>query len=161
MAIAANTVYVASYFCPAGHYSADEGFFTGKGADNTPLHALADGTSGGDGVYAYASTSSFPTLTWNAANYSVDVVFSPTPTVALTSIAVTPAVTTVPAGAMQQFTATGTYSDGSTQILGGGAVWASSNTVVATISVQPGSPPQCAGLDHHLRDVGRHQRQYR
>ena len=144
--IAANTVYVASYFCPAGHYSADVGFFTGKGADNAPLHALADGTSGGDGVYAYGSTSTFPTSTWFAANYWVDVVFTPTPTAGLTSIVVTPAVMTVLAGATQQFTATGTYSDGSTQVLGSGVAWESSDSSVATIgaaglatAVAPGS----------------------
>jgi hypothetical protein len=33
--------------------------------------------SGGDGVYLYSSTSVFPTSTYNAANYWVDVVFIP------------------------------------------------------------------------------------
>jgi hypothetical protein len=52
----------------------------------------------------------------------------------LISIAVTPANPTIQVGATRQFTATGTYSDSSTQNLTGSATWASSNTGVATIS---------------------------
>jgi hypothetical protein len=75
VAIASNTVYVASYHANGGHYSADGGYFSGKGVDNPPLHALADGVSGGNGVYAYGVSSVFPNQTYNAANYWVDVVF--------------------------------------------------------------------------------------
>src|SRR5262249_18490826 len=53
VAIAANPVYVASYHATAGHYSDDDGYFSGKGVDSPPLHALADGVSGANGVYAY------------------------------------------------------------------------------------------------------------
>jgi hypothetical protein len=76
VAITAGTVYVASYLAPAGHYAADNGYFASAGVDNAPLHALQDGVSGGDGVYAYGSTSSFPSNTWQSSNYWVDVVFS-------------------------------------------------------------------------------------
>jgi hypothetical protein len=76
VAITANTVYVASYYCPAGHYSDDQNYFAGKGADSPPLHALADGVSGFNGVYAYGSNSSFPNQGWNSSNYWVDVMFS-------------------------------------------------------------------------------------
>ena len=41
------------------------------------LHALANGASGGDGVYTYAGASTFPANSFNASNYWVDVVFSP------------------------------------------------------------------------------------
>jgi hypothetical protein len=75
VAITANTVYVASYLAPAGRYAADTGYFS-AGADNAPLRALRDGVSGGNGVYAYASTTTFPTSTYNATNYWVDVVFN-------------------------------------------------------------------------------------
>ena len=75
VAITAGTVYVASYFAPVGHYSANGSYFTAA-VDNPPLHALKDGTSGGNGVYAYAGASTFPTNTYNSANYWVDVVFS-------------------------------------------------------------------------------------
>jgi hypothetical protein len=80
VAIAANTVYVASYFCPGGHYSADLNYFASQGLDNAPLHALATGATGGpNGVFAYGPTSTFPNQTWFAGNYWVDVMFSTTP----------------------------------------------------------------------------------
>ena len=52
----------------------------------------------------------------------------------LVSIAVTPGNPSIAAGTMQQFTATGTYSDGSTQNLTSAATWSSSASGVATIS---------------------------
>ena len=73
--IAANTVYVASYFAPAGNYAADSGYFV-NAYDNAPLHAPATGASGGNGVYVYGA-SGFPTSTFNANNYWVDVLFEP------------------------------------------------------------------------------------
>jgi trimeric autotransporter adhesin len=57
---------------------------------------------------------------------------------ALVSIAVTPANPSVAAVPLQQFTATGNYSDGSTQNLTASVTWGSSNTTAATIS---GSAP--------------------
>ena len=75
VAITNNTVYVASYHANDGHYSEDVDYFAGKGMDNPPLHAPANGVSGGNGVYAYGASSAFPNETWNAANYWVDVVF--------------------------------------------------------------------------------------
>jgi hypothetical protein len=75
VAITANTVYVASYHCPAGHYGDDQNYFAGKGADSPPLHAFADGVSGFNGVYAYGSNGSFPSQGWNSSNYWVDVLF--------------------------------------------------------------------------------------
>ena len=134
VAIASNTVYVASYHAENGHYSEDDYYFQGKGVDNPPLHALANGVSGGNGVYAYGSSSVFPNQTWNAANYWVDVVFQPRPAPTLKSITVTPANSNIVIGATQQFTATGTYSDGSTQNITSQATWTSSNTGVATIN---------------------------
>jgi hypothetical protein len=52
----------------------------------------------------------------------------------LESIAVTPANASIAAGTTQQFTATGTYSDGSKQNLTSTATWSSSAPGVATIS---------------------------
>jgi hypothetical protein len=80
-----NTTYVASYFAPKGHYSQDEGYFytvPDIGAsvghlDSPPLHALQNSNGVTNGVYAYASSSTFPNLTFNSENYWVDVVFSP------------------------------------------------------------------------------------
>jgi len=76
VAIQANTVYVASYFAPNGHYSGDANYFATQGMDTPPLHAPASGVVGGNGVYAYGAASNFPTNTYQAQNYWVDVVFS-------------------------------------------------------------------------------------
>src|SRR5262249_38519621 len=48
--------------------------------------------------------------------------------VSLNSIPVTPTPASVPRGLTQQFTATGSYSDGSTKDLTGSVTWTSSNT---------------------------------
>ena len=54
--------------------------------------------------------------------------------IVLSSIAVTPAPVTITQGSTQQFTATGTYSDSSTQNLTNAVTWASATTSVATIN---------------------------
>jgi len=41
---------------------------------------LRDGVSGGNGVYAYGASSTFPANSFQASNYWVDIVFSPTVT---------------------------------------------------------------------------------
>ncbi len=53
---------------------------------------------------------------------------------ALVSIALTPDEPSLATGLTEQFTATGTYTDGTTQDLTGSVVWSSSDTTVATIS---------------------------
>src|SRR4029450_11420846 len=78
VAIAANTVYVASYRCPNGHYSGNANYFATQGVDSPPLHALATGVSGGNGVYAYGAAGTFPINTYLAQNNWVDVIFSTT-----------------------------------------------------------------------------------
>jgi N,N-dimethylformamidase beta subunit-like, C-terminal/Domain of unknown function (DUF4082)/Cadherin-like domain/Bacterial Ig domain len=75
VSIAAGTTYVASYHAPVGKYSVNENYFT-TAVTNGPLEALASGTSGGNGVYVYGASSAFPTNTFNASNYWVDVVFN-------------------------------------------------------------------------------------
>ena len=130
--IASNTVYVASYHANNGHFSEDDTYFQGKGVDNPPLHALADGVAGGNGVYAYGASSAFPNQTWNAANYWVDVVFQPRPT--LTSIILIPSNSSILTGVSRQFTATAIYTDGSAQNITSHATWTSSNPGVATIN---------------------------
>ncbi len=136
VAITANTVYVASYHTNVGHYSNNLSYFTSKGVDNPPLHALANGVSGPNGVFAYGSTSKFPDQGWKESNYWVDVVYSATtaPPATLSTITVTPASPTISTGSTQQFTATGTYSDGSTQNITSQATWTSSTTSIATIN---------------------------
>ncbi|WP_424630930.1 DUF4082 domain-containing protein [Bradyrhizobium sp. SYSU BS000235] len=75
--INANTTYVASYHT-AGTYVATNNFFT-SAITSSPLTAPSTSTSGGNGVYSYGgnnTTSVFPTSTFGAANYWVDVVFN-------------------------------------------------------------------------------------
>src|SRR5262249_28268836 len=84
VAIQANTIYVASYFAPNGHYAGESGYFTNSGRTSGQLYALKDGESGGNGVYARSATSAFPTSSFNANNYSVDVLFDPAPVTGLT-----------------------------------------------------------------------------
>ncbi|WP_303310999.1 N,N-dimethylformamidase beta subunit family domain-containing protein [Hymenobacter sp. BT730] len=75
VSIQANTTYVASYFAPQGSYAHSGSFFT-SAFTNGPLTALQSGTDGPNGVYKYGSSSSFPTETFSAGNYWVDVLFT-------------------------------------------------------------------------------------
>jgi len=82
-----------------------------------------------------------PTITAKSGAISGSAVLNVLPP-ALTSIAVSPASASVPAGTTQQYVATGTYTDGSTQNLSGSVNWAVSAgdsisvTGLATGSVQ-------------------------
>ena len=78
--IAANTTYVASYLAPKGHYSDSSSGLT-TGVSNPPLSALANSVSA-NGIYTYSTTSVFPTSTYKATNYWVDVDFEPSATAA-------------------------------------------------------------------------------
>jgi hypothetical protein len=78
IAIAANTTYVASYFAPNGNYALDSNYFATTGVTHEPLQALANGVAGPNGVFNYAANGGFPTGSFQASNYWVDVVFSTT-----------------------------------------------------------------------------------
>ncbi|MDC9835936.1 DUF4082 domain-containing protein [Rhizobium binxianense] len=71
--VTAGTTYVASYHSN-GFYSATANYFT---TDHTSgaLTAPASSVSGGNGVYAYGTGSLFPTSSYNATNYWVDVLY--------------------------------------------------------------------------------------
>ena len=71
VAITAGTTYVASYHSN-GRYAATANYFT-TARVNGPLTAPASN----NGVYAYGTGNLFPTSTYGAANYWVDVIFSP------------------------------------------------------------------------------------
>jgi hypothetical protein len=73
--VAPGTTYVASYHTPTGFYSADGNYYA-NALTNGPLTAPSSAASGGNGVYAYGSASSFPVNTYNSANYWVDVLFT-------------------------------------------------------------------------------------
>jgi Bacterial Ig-like domain (group 2)/Abnormal spindle-like microcephaly-assoc'd, ASPM-SPD-2-Hydin len=63
----------------------------------------------------------------------------------LVSIAVTPAIPTIPLGTTQQFAATGTFTDGSTQDVTNTVEWISDSPAVATISNVPSSQGLATG----------------
>jgi hypothetical protein len=82
--VLANTTYVASYYSPSGYFAMDTGAFATTGVDNPPLHALASGMDGPNGVYLW-DTSGFPTGS-STNNYWVDVVFNTTPAPPVVSV---------------------------------------------------------------------------
>ena len=84
VSITAGTTYIASYETPVGEYSADSNYFA-NALTNGPLTAPSSASSGGNGVYAYGSSNPFPNNTFNASNYWVDVVFSPSAPLTFTS----------------------------------------------------------------------------
>ena len=97
-----------------------------------------------------------PLVTSGGGNFNY-CIYATGSTASLTSIAMTPANPGHTAGASQQFTATGTYSDGTTQNLTSQATWSS--------SAQRWPPSAAAGWprgfrrhDHHFGDVGRCER---
>ncbi|MEV4275083.1 DUF4082 domain-containing protein [Actinoplanes xinjiangensis] len=76
--ITANRFYIVSYHTTTGHYSADNNGFA-QARDNGPLHAPADTPEKSNGLFRYGS-GGFPTSTFAATNYWVDVTFTPTTT---------------------------------------------------------------------------------
>ena len=94
ISIASNTTYLVSYYAPNGHYSSSDGFFATSGVDNAPLHALANGVDGGNGVYAYGGASTFPANSYNSSNYWVDVVFTDSVQVVISALQATTTATT-------------------------------------------------------------------
>jgi hypothetical protein len=70
--IAANTPYVISYLAPKGSYADDQNY-PWSNLSVAPLHI----SSSAPGVYAYGASPTFPTSTWVASNYWVDLVFTP------------------------------------------------------------------------------------
>ena len=94
-------------------------------------------TANASGLAASASTGQ-TMIAAAAAGIAGSSTLTVTPAT-LVSIAITPAIPTIPLGTTQQFAATGTFTDGSTQNITGSVQWASSNASVATIGNAPGA----------------------
>ena len=86
VAVTPNTTYVASYFAPNGHYSATQEYFyrgpapgpNGGGTlDSPPLHAIRNTGHDRQRRLRVRLHSTFPTNSYGAANYWVDVRCSP------------------------------------------------------------------------------------
>lgn len=83
---------------------------------------LAQGVAAGSSTITAASGNIFANATLTVTGATV------------TSIAVTPTNPSIPLGTLQQFTATGTFSDGTTQDITDTATWSSSKTGIASIT---------------------------
>jgi uncharacterized protein YjdB len=131
-------------FSATGHYS-----------DNSSLDLTASVTwSSSNASVATISTQGLATgataggpvtitATQNAINGTAQLtVTAPV----LQSINVSPALTSVAAGLTQQFSATGHYSDNSTQAITTSVTWSSSNTGIATVSNSAGSQGLAKGV---------------
>ena len=98
VAVTADTTYVASYFAPNGHYSADLNSFYYQDYSATPLSAQltsGDGTKV-NGVYSVGH--GFPTSSFRASNYYVDLMFTGSTSVppSVTGQSPTPSSSSVP-----------------------------------------------------------------
>lgn len=76
--VAAGTDLVVSYYAPSGGYSVDGGYFGAGDVTNGPLVGLGNTSEAPNGLFLYANGGGFPSGSWNAGNYWVDVEFSPT-----------------------------------------------------------------------------------
>jgi hypothetical protein len=75
ISISANTSYVAAYYFSAGA-GASDAYGLSNGITNGPLTAPASSVVGGNGVYQHKNA--FPSSSFEASNYYVDVLFIPT-----------------------------------------------------------------------------------
>jgi len=93
-----------------------------------------DNAAGSEGLAAstaLGSTSSTITASFDGISGQATLTVN---AVALTSVAVTPATAEITVGRSQQFAATGTFSDATTQVLTNEVAWESSAPSVATVS---------------------------
>jgi hypothetical protein len=139
VSINANTTYVASY-TTGGGWSRTLQYFNNQYGNN-PLVAPSTGAVGGNGVYVYSGANAFPSNTFQATNYWVDVVFTPSKT--LWADSTTPAETLneanpVVLGVKFQATTSGTirgirfYKASQNTGTHVGGLWSSGGTLLAS-----------------------------
>ena len=75
VAITSGVTYVVSCFSSSGDYAASKPYFT-ESLVNGPITGLQDGVDGPNGLYMYTPSPAFPTESFQASNYWVDVVFN-------------------------------------------------------------------------------------
>jgi hypothetical protein len=95
VSIAANTTYVAAYFVSGGHYAGDINGLA-NGVTSGPLVAPASSQVGGNGVYHYGSSISFPNQSYQSSNYWVDVSFAPSAQAPYLIMSFDPAAPSIP-----------------------------------------------------------------
>ena len=62
MNISANATYIASYHTTSGYYAYNDQYFVSQ-YNSGSLHALADGPSGGNGLWQTSGSPTFPDKT--------------------------------------------------------------------------------------------------
>ncbi len=103
-------------------------------SSSNPTVAVISNSAGSQGL-ATSLAQGTTAITASLGSVSGSTILTVTPPV-LVSLAVTPGNPSIPLGTKQQFNATGTFTDGSTQDLTTSVSWNSSNTAVATINSQ-------------------------
>lgn len=93
--IAANTLYTVSVFHPSGGYVTKLNGMA-AGLTSGPLSMPASGVVGGNGVYAYGSSSQNPVQSYAASDYAIDVTFVVGTVTTTTSSTTTSTSTSVP-----------------------------------------------------------------
>ena len=130
-ALTAITVSPASASIAKGltqQYSAMGTYTDGSTATMTSVTWSANGASINASGLATGSAQGNATISATSGSISGSAsltVLAP----ALTGITVSPATASIPAGTTQQYSATGTYTDGSTQNLSGSVSWSASSNV--------------------------------
>ncbi len=71
-----DSTYVVSYHSSTGYYASTPAGLK-QGIKKGHIVVEEENTTGGHGVYMYGASGSFPTYSYNAANYWADVIFSP------------------------------------------------------------------------------------
>ena len=135
LALTAGKKYIVSYLAPFGRYSDTTNYFS-TARSSGPL--TADTTS--NGQYLYASAGGFPTSSYNATNYFVDVTFSAvsvvstTPTSGATEIAASTTVSAVMSAEGSGGTPTITLTGSGGTVAGTSAYSTSTHTATFTLS---------------------------
>ena len=144
----------AESFTATGHYAGGSTQNVTNSVTWTSSNAAVASISNSSGSQGLASGLAQGTSTITASYGSVagSTVLTVGPA-ALVSLAVTPANPSLARGATEPFTATGTYTDGSTQNLTSSSVWTSSNTAVATIGNSGGSPGLAQSLAQGMTTI--------
>ena len=128
------TISVSGGPCESVWYSSSPliGNHYGPGDSASPIsYEIPNTTTAMNGATVQAII--FDCAGGSAEPLSSTATLSVTPSAPLASITVTPSAPTIAVGAMQAFTATGHYSDGSTSNLTTSATWASDTPTVASV----------------------------
>jgi O-glycosyl hydrolase len=115
ISIAANTTYIVSYHTAAAFIAYTPGTLAQSGIDSAPLHVLANGVDGNNGVYNYDAIPGAPlfpsTFNSQSPNYWVDVSFSPSVAVVDTILG-----SSAPAGNLQNVNDPAIASSGGVEV---------------------------------------------